>query len=224
MKLVRIIHIASISIAISACSKSNKDFVGEYKTQYTEDVIVKNASFYSPSRGEVEYPTGFKTTDLTTLELKFFIDESTNKLSGQGTMDIPLVIETGFRNIPKRTNKNFDIIGEHIVNDTLYFTIQPVSSTKRIEAYLVKDGSKTFLGLDKNFTSKMTNGPQFNTANGEYNQYSTNDQELAKKFDQFILQQYKRNDSLITNSSETDFVKKRLRNANNYYNSMYLKK
>lgn len=224
MKLVRIIYIASISIAISACSKSNKDFVGEYKTQYTEDVIVKNASFYSPSRGEVEYPTGFKTTDLTTLELKFFIDESTNKLSGQGTMNIPLVIETGFRNIPKRTNKDFDIIGEHIVNDTLYFTIQLVSVDTRVDAYLFKDGSKSYLGIDKKFSSKIANGPQFDIKNGKYNQYVTNDPDLLKKFDEFILQQYKKNDSLAVNSTTSEFNKKRLMNANAYYNQMYLKK
>jgi hypothetical protein len=181
------IYFASLSMILVACSTSNKDFVGEYKTQYTEDVIVKNASFYSPSRGEVEYPTGFKTTDLTTIELKLFIDESTNKLSGQGTMNIPLVIETGFRNISKRTNKDFDIIGEHIVNDTLYFTIQPVSVDIRIDAYLFKDGSKSYLGIDKKFSSKIANGPQFDAKNGRYNQYVTNDQDLSKKFDEFIL-------------------------------------
>lgn len=225
MKLItRTIYFACISICITSCSKSNKDFVGEYTTKITVDVIAANAKSFLPATGEMEFPTGFKTPDLAPIELKLFIDESTEKLSGQGTLNVPFVIETSFGNEPKRKTKNFDVIGEHIVNDTLYFTIQPVSSSKRIDAYLVKNGNKSFIGIDKTFTSSLANGPYFNTTNGKYTQYNTNDLELSKKSKEFILQQFKRNDSLITNSTETDFMKKRLRNANTYYNQTYLKK
>jgi hypothetical protein len=223
-RINRIIQIACLTLIVTSCSKSNKDFVGEYKTQFAADVVVENAKSYLASKGEVEFPTGFRAPDLTTIELKLYIDESTDKLSGQGTLNIPYLFESILGNSPKRTKKNFDVIGEHIVNDTLYFSMQLVSSSKRIDAYLIKDGDKSFIGLDKSYTSKIAQGPQFNIENGKYNQYITNDPELTQKIEPFILQQYKRNDSLITNSSESDFSKKRLSNANWYYNQAYLKK
>ena len=223
-RINKLLNIACLLFILTSCSKSNKDFVGEYKSQFVADVIVENAKSYSASKGEVEFPTGFRTPDLATIEVKLYIDESTDKLSGQGTLNIPYLSESIFGNTPKRAKKNFDIIGEHIVNDTLFFSIQLVSSSKRIDAYLIKDGDKSFIGLDKIYTSKIAQGPQFIIENGKYNQYVTNDPELTQKIEPFILQQYKRNDSLITNSSESDFSKKRLSNANWYYNQAYLKK
>jgi hypothetical protein len=209
------------SIALSSCSISNKDYVGEYKTQFTVTVKAENTQSFFASKGMVEFPTGFNVVDLGTINISFVINESTNTLTGTGKLNIPIVQPMGYSNLKKRETISFDVIAPNIKNDTLFFSIQPLSTNNRMDSYLIKEGKKVYLGIDKNFCSNKANGPQFVKTNGKYNQYNTNDPELFKKFDEFIIAEFKHNDSLIVNPTIADKEKSMLINANNYLNEMY---
>lgn len=218
------IYLLAISIILTSCSKSNKDYVGEYKSQFTVDVKAENTQTFWASRGFVESPTGFNAVDLGSIYLNLVLNESTNTLTGNGGLNIPVVQPTGYSTSKQRVRRNFDVIAPNIKNDTLFFSIQPLSSNSRMNAYLIKDGDKVFLGLDKSMCSTKANGPQYIKSNGRYNQYNTNDPELMKNFNEFISGQMDHNDSLMVNPALSDKDKKMLQNANDYYSYMYVKK
>ena len=225
MKTIKIlISLLATTLILWSCSKSNKDYVGVYKTQFVMDVKVPNTQTFWASKGFVESPTGFNAVDLGTIQVEFMIDESTKLLNGNGRINIPVAQQMGYSNITKRITVDFDAIAPNIKNDTLFFLIQSVSSKVRIEAYLIIEDDKTYFGMKKKNCSSKANGPQFVKENGEYNQYATNDTEMFTKFDAFIIQQFRSNDSIIMKTTAPKAEKDMLMNANFYYNKMYLKK
>jgi len=218
-----LISLLGLTIILASCSKSNKDYVGEYKTQFTVDVKAENTQTFWASKGFVEIPTGFNAVDLGSIYLNLVLNESTNTLTGNGGLNIPVVQSMGYSTSKQRVRRNFDVIAPNIKNDTLFFSIQPLSSNNRMNAYLIKDGDQVFLGLDKSMCSTKANGPQFIKTNGNYNQFNTNDPELMNKFNAFISGQMNHNDSLMVDPTLSDKDKKMLKNANDYYSYMYIK-
>jgi hypothetical protein len=203
MKLhITVLLFATATIILCSCSKSNKDYIGKYDSQFPIDVKVLNI------------------VDLASIKLNLIQNESTNTLTGTGTLSMPQVQIGLYGNNYKRAKSNLDLIELNIKNDTLFFIIKTVASNNRIDAYLFKEGDKTVFGINKNMCSKKASGPQFIKEDGQYNQYTTNDQ-LYEKFYAFINAQINHNDSIIKSYSIGDDKKQMLIEANKYYKYLY---
>jgi hypothetical protein len=206
------------SLVIFSCSKSNKDYIGKYDSQFPIDIKALNTQTFS---GTIH--NGFNTVDLATIKLNLIQNELTNTLTGAGTISMPQIKIGMYGNTYNRTKQNIDLIELNIKNDTLFFLIKSPASNERIDAYLFKEGDQAVFGINKNMCSKRASGPQFIKEDGQYNQYSTNDQ-LYDKFYVFINEQINHNDSIIKTNTLGENETQMLVNANKYYRELYDKK
>lgn len=161
---------ASLLFFIS-CSKSENDYIGDYKTYLVSGVKVNQGAswlkLYEESR-EVHV--------LTPLTLSLFVDESDKKLKGQ--VKIVKIVNQSTLGLPKTTHKkvSLDLKNLRMKEDTLLFTMTSgllKLAGKEMEGFIIKDGSNVLIGLEKDFVNKNTDkNPYFVKKQGEYNLFS----------------------------------------------------
>jgi hypothetical protein len=141
---------------LTSCSKTEKDFVGEYQTLYATKIEIANQfdpfmSFYSNKKREITAKTYY---DLADIKLNLFIDESEKRLKGE--LRMTRKNEEGFLKTSVSVKDiDFDVNNLRIVNDTLIFSLDNQMlkfEGKKINGRLIKNKNGFVLGFEKGLT------------------------------------------------------------------------
>ncbi|MFN8415436.1 MAG: hypothetical protein U0U66_03790 [Cytophagaceae bacterium] len=223
MKSTRIfISFISITLFISSCSKKESDYIGDYKTYIGHQVVVGNSfnagSFYGQGPKD-----GFEAKDLNTIEISIFKDETTGNIGGQLFVTSPEILQGGFTRNMNLTKKKFSITSMHMNGDTLFVNTKSPFSASILELYLLKEGDKSFIGIENRLSSKVDKGPLIDKEGVKFDQYKANLEDINSYFQDYIYGQMVYLDSIAVKSNEPEEVKIRAFNAIQFYNKMYNK-
>jgi hypothetical protein len=223
MKSTRIfISFISITLFISSCSKKESDYIGDYTTYIGYQVEVGNTFTAGTLYGQGPND-GFETKDLKKIEISIFKDETTGKIGGQLFITGPEIFQGGFTRNINLTKKKFSITSIHMNGDTLFVNTKTPFTSSIIELYLLKEGDKSFIGIEKILSSKVDKGPLIDKEGVKFDQYKANLEDIKSYFQDFIYDQMVYQDSIAVKSNEPEEVKIRAFNAIQYYNKMYNK-
>ncbi|MCX8489986.1 MAG: hypothetical protein ORN54_02860 [Cyclobacteriaceae bacterium] len=179
---------------LTSCSKTEKDFVGEYQTLYTTKIEIANQfdpfmSFYSNKKREITAKTYY---DLADIKLNLFIDESEKRLKGE--LRMTRKNEEGFLKTSVSVKDiDFDVSNLRIVNDTLIFSLDNQIlkfEGKKINGRLIKNNKEFILGFEKGLTGSNNyteKNPLYSSTRNEiiYNRTLSSDINRDSVFKQF---------------------------------------
>lgn len=179
---------------LTSCSKTEKDFVGEYQTLYATKIEIANQfdpfmSFYSNKKREITAKTYY---DLADIKLNLFIDESEKRLKGE--LRMTRKNEEGFLKTSVSVKDiDFDVSNLRIVNDTLIFSLDNQMlkfEGKKINGRLIKNKKEFILGFEKGLTGSNNyteKNPLYNSTRNEiiYNRTLSSDINRDSVFKQF---------------------------------------
>lgn len=170
-----IVFVFALTILCS-CAKTEKDFIGDYKTLKCEKLMLNNdiiralTAHYS---GEIENENKV-FYELSPLTIKIFNSASTNTISGLAES---ISFYTSLAKIHKE-KLDFDLVNIRIDKDTLRFQLtNEITESKgiKINGFLFKEKEKTILGIDKYLTRSnrfTTQNPLFYSQNKSFICYS----------------------------------------------------
>jgi hypothetical protein len=153
MEIVKTAFCAIVILVTTSCSrKSEKDYLGSYKTFYATKIELGNTvtGFLFGGRGSKPEITAKTFNDLGEISIELF--EGNNGLQGEGSLVIKKAQNMSFT--PSETVKkiSLDFSNFRMRNDTLVFSLDNELlrlEGKKLQGAIVKNKDGVYLGLDK---------------------------------------------------------------------------
>jgi hypothetical protein len=224
MKLFQKLLLIFIVNSLVSCSSSEKDFLGEYSTYYISHVKVGNGMMSAGTR-VMTINSAMDIYLLDKISVNIFINESTKLLSGTGNV-VCSFAENSITCRLVRKEFDFELSDYQVKGDSLFFKMKSRIFNKKIDAYLLKRGDSTFIGIDKLLGGKNSYTPKnpfYNTENGNFNQYVANMIDSELKFKTFYEKQMETNKLKINSADTKDYEKRMYTITDEYIFKNYLK-
>jgi hypothetical protein len=149
-------------LIVSCAKKTEKDYIGSYKTFYATKIELANAAtgFLFGGRGSKVEITAKSFNDLGEISLELF--DGNKGLQGEGLLVVKKAQNMSFS--PSETIKkmSFDFSNFRLRNDTLVFSLENEIlrlEGKKLRGAIVKNQSGIYFGLDMAFDIQTVDGP-----------------------------------------------------------------
>jgi hypothetical protein len=163
MRTTNALYFIFVLLLIVSCSRrSEKDYIGNYKTFYATKIELGNAvtGFLFGGRGSKPEITAKTFNDLGEISVELF--EGSNGLQGEGSVVIKKAQNMSFSPTETTKKMSFDFSNFRMRNDTLVFSLENEIlrlEGKKLRGAIVKNESGIYVGLDKATDIKTVNGP-----------------------------------------------------------------
>ncbi len=152
-----------ILLATISCSKkSEKDYIGSYKTFYATKIELGNAvtGFLFGGRGSKPEITAKTFNDLGEISVELF--EGSNGLQGEGSVVIKKAQNMSLSPSETAQKTSLDFSNFRMKHDTLVFSLENEIlrlEGKKLRGAIVKNKTGIYIGLDEAVGIKMVKGP-----------------------------------------------------------------
>lgn len=160
-KIISLCSVFILLITSSCTRRSEKDYVGNYKTFYATKIELGNAvTGLLFDRGSKPEITAKSFSDLGEISIELF--EGQNGLHGEGYLVVKRAQNMSFNPIEEVKKMSLDFSNFRMKGDTLVFFIENEIwkfEGKKLKGMIVKNESGIYVGLDKVTGINIVNGP-----------------------------------------------------------------